>query len=323
MNAKISKALELIQNNLNILQNEELEDQFVLISARYSMDQEDKMLFLKSEDSNLSKIILSVLQFLRKVISEMLLNVEQKKPGATNEIIISAEEAYNRLMNDYHLRNIFDSLIDDLDSNNKIRLLELFIEESVKKRQEYKNDFNQNFKYENNNDLTIKLQSKLNDNETKIFVSSILNYAKLGNGDLAFETFKYFKDEVDDLKDKEERENIAKYILSYYSDELKDSTSLAINKTFINIGKYIYSEDGINSVKSFCEFCIPHFGGSEVIEYEMDLFEQVINQLEMEIREEVISHLNKFLTPVEKVPKDNWFLKSAIKRGILDINQLK
>jgi len=55
----------------------------------------------------------------------------------------------------------------------------------------------------------------------------------------------------------------------------------------------------------------------------MDLFEQVINQLEKKIREEIISHLNKFLTPVEKVPEGNWFVKSAIKRGILDINQLK
>jgi len=260
---------------------------------------------------------------LLKIITESI-----KKKYAEN-IRYTAKDIYEKLMVDWGFQSVYGICITKLNFTEREKLLELFIEFEVAQKSKY--EYFQPY----DNELELKERSFKEVEEIKSFVKELKPLLKqesikfqldkllqsiiTGEKVLILSLYNLFHEELNLLKDGDQ-ELIAIYMLSLLESISEESSQLSNEKTYSTIGKYIKSEKGIEKLKQFANFAIVNYYWKD-IEPEMNVFEQIFNSLNGEIKEELKSHMDKFLTPPKgNLPEDilEGFVKEAVKRGILE-----
>lgn len=267
--------------------------------------------------AELSKILLDI-------ILNKLRNNHLKKYG------FSSDEIVDKLKNDWEFNSIYGIVITKLDHNEREKLLEKLI----RIEQLYKSAF-ENYKLltdydpkpelselRNLEDVKSKVQELkplIRTDTIKEYLEQLKNTVIKGESIRALTLYNLFHEDLNQLS-KDDQELIAIYMLSMYESIFEDSRTLADDKTYSTIGKYIYSDKGKAQLKTLGQFCVVHFGGEQSIEKEMDVFQQIFNSSSSEIQLEMQNDLDEFF-PDKRINLDKYDLKffydEALKRKII------
>jgi hypothetical protein len=247
----------------------------------------------------------------------------------SENIRYTAKDVFEKLLNDWGFQSVFGLIITKLNFSERENLLELFIEseKNAKSKYEY---FQLGEETANSNDSSIKefeeakpfvieLKPLLKKETILKYLAELLNSITTGEKVATLSLYNLFHEDISELKD-DDQELIAIYMLSLLESISEESAKLANERTFSTIGKYIKTKNGMNKLKEFTSFAIVNYDWKN-IEPEMNVFEQIFNSLNGEIKEELKQYMNKFLTPEKgTLPYDilEGFVKEAIKRGILN-----
>jgi hypothetical protein len=255
------------------------------------------------------------------ILGILVTRIEQKY---REKFSFSAEDILDNLNRDWNYRSIYSMVITKLSSGEKAILLDEFvsIENRLKSNFEH---FTDEFHYEDDYENIEDVKDFVNELKPVLSNETILSYLKelhisvtSGHGLQALALYNLLHEDLH-LLNKEEQEIIAIYILSLYQSIFENSRELSYDKTYSTIGKYIYTQKGIDEIKSLANFCAVHFGGKGLA-YEFDVLEQIFNSLHADTRKEVTKNLEEFLTPKSgKLPQDIYenFVVEAVKRGLI------
>jgi len=257
------------------------------------------------------------------------ITVDSIKTKYSENIRYTAKDVFEKLLNDWGFQSVYGLIITKLNFTERENLLELFIEseKNVKSKYVY---------FQLDEDTTISKENKIKEfEEAKPFVielkpllrketiikylAELLNSITTGEKVVTLALYNLFHEDLSELKD-DDQELIAIYMLSLLESISDESIKLANERTFSTIGKYIKTTNGINKLKEFASFAIVNYDWKN-IEPEMNVFEQIFNSLNGDIKDELKQFMKKFLTPEKGTLPDDileGFVREAIKRGILN-----
>lgn len=255
------------------------------------------------------------------ILGILVTRIEQKY---REKFSFSAEDILDNLNRDWNYRSIYSMVITKLSSGEKAILLDEFV--SIENRLKSNFDhFKDEFHYEDDYENIEDVKDFVNELKPILSNETILSYLKelhisvtSGHGLQALALYNLLHEDLH-LLNKEEQEIIAIYMLSLHQSIFDNSRELSYDKTYSTIGKYIYTQKGIDELKSLANFCAVHFGGKGLA-YEFDVLEQIFNSLHADTRKEVTKSLEEFLTPKSgKLPQDIYenFVVEAVKRGLI------
>src|SRR5699024_7498526 len=116
------------------------------------------------------------------------------------------------------------------------------------------------------------------------YLKKLLLEVEIGSKVKAYCLYNLFHDNIDELEPKE-RELIVIYMLGFAISLLDNTGDIALEKTYSTIGKYIQSTKTKEALKKFIEDYSVNSSGSEK---DLDIFEHVINGLEVNLRTEML-----------------------------------
>ncbi len=235
----------------------------------------------------------------------------------------SAIDILENLNHDWSYRSIYSLVITKLSQGEKILLFDEFIsiENRIKSSYEY---FSDNFTYKDDYENIECVKDYVSMLKPLLSNDTILSYLKelhisvtSGHCLQALALYNLLHEDLH-LLSKEEQEIVAIYMVSLYQSIMENSRELSLDKTYSTIGKHINTKRGVGELKILTKFCVAHFSGKGN-EYYFDVLEQIFNSLQPDIKQEVIEHLQVYLTPMDKLPPDiyKYFVIEAIKRGLI------
>jgi hypothetical protein len=271
-----------------------------------------------NEDSEISMSLLRII-------------VDSIKTKYSEKIKYTGTDVFEKLKNDWGFQSVYGIVITKLNFQERENLLELFIEfEKYEKskfeyfRLEIEEDGQQEDKYglveiEEVKRFVKELKPLLKQEIIEKKLAELLHSVTTGEKVVTLSLYNLFHEELGLLK-KDDQELIAIYMLSLLESISEESSKLSEEKTFSTIGKYIHTDKGLEKLKDFSSFAIVNYYWKK-IEPEMNVFEQIFNSLNGELREKLKTHMDIFLTPEKgTLPNDilEGFVKEAVKRGLLD-----
>jgi hypothetical protein len=234
----------------------------------------------------------------------------------------TAKEVVERLRNDWSYRNLFGKIILKLNPLERDNLFNELanVDFNEKCYWEYFNpDGLKNHNYSNLEfvkTFILELKPLLPDQIIENYLKELVKEVEKGSQIKAISLFNLLHEELYRLG-KEDRESIVIYMLSTYVHILEDSSSLAEEKTFSTIGKYIETQKSIDIFYKMVDDCIANFSKETK---EMDVFEQIFYSLSAEEQTNLKNYLEKVLTPEIRKSKyiSESFVEPAIKRKIIN-----
>jgi hypothetical protein len=233
----------------------------------------------------------------------------------------TAEEILERLKHDWHYQSVFDKVVIKLNQNEKLKLLKLLVNFDIEEKSHW-----ESFSYGNREirngyydlefvkPLTNQLKTLLPKEVIRSYLKKLLLEVEIGSKVKAYCLYNLFHDNIDELEPKE-RELIVIYMLGFAISLLDNTGDIALEKTYSTIGKYIQSTKTKEALKKFIEDYSVNSSGSEK---DLDIFEHVINGLEVNLRTEMLQYLTDFLPTKENaVPYLDKFYNEADKRRLI------
>lgn len=268
------------------------------------------------ETAELAKILLDII--LRK-----LRNAHLEQFGTTSE------EVLKKLKNDWDYNSIFGLVVTKLSHNEREKLLE----ELVQIEELYKTDLMQSSfdpdprisaklgALENLEDIKDKVQAikpLVRDDILEGYLEQLKTSVLTGERARALALYNLFHEELNQLTP-EDQELIAIYILSMYESIFESSRTLAYEKTYSTIGKYIHSQKGVDRLKTLARFCVVHFYGDAT--RQMDVFEQILNSTSTSVQTEIINDLQAFFPETRSKLESfslQYFYDEALNRNMIE-----
>ncbi len=233
----------------------------------------------------------------------------------------TAEEILERLKHDCHYQSVFDKVIIKLNQNEKEKLLRLLFDFEI-----WEKSYWESFSYGNREitneyydlkfvkPLTNQLKTLLPKGIIKNYLGELVKEVETGSKEKAYCLYNLFHDNIDELEP-DERELIVIYMLGLAISLLDNTNDIASEKTYSTIGKYIQSEKTKQALRKFIEDFSVNSSGSEK---DLDIFEHVINGLQVNLRTEMLQYLTDFLPTKENAATSlDKFYNEAEKRGLI------
>lgn len=258
------------------------------------------------------------------------ITVDSIKAKYTENIRYSAKDVFEKLLNDFGFQSVYGLIITKLNFTERENLLELLIESEKNAKLKYAyfqldddspfSNVHRIKEFEEVKPFVKDLKPLLKKETILKYLAELLHSITTGEKVVTLALYNLFHEDLSELKD-DDQEIIAIYMLSLLESISEESAKLANERTFSTIGQYISTTNGINKLKEFTSFAIVNYYWKN-IEPEMNVFEQIFNSLNGDIKDELKQYMNKFLTPENgTLPYDirEGFVKEAITRGILNI----
>lgn len=266
-------------------------------------------------------------------LSKILLDLILKKVRNShfNKYGYSSEEILEKLKHDWDFHSIYGIIITKLDHTEREKLLGnlISIEQLYKSNFDHytiTTGFNPSPELQKLGNLE-DLKEKVQELKPLIKQETIIDYLvelreSVINGESvrALTLYNLFHEELNQLNH-DDQELIAIYMLSLFSSIFEESRTLAYDKTYSTIGKYIHTKKGEAKLKELGQFAVVHFGyDKEQLEHEMNVFEQVYNSLTTELQAVLQDDLSNFIpkdrSSLEK-NKLHHFYDAAVKLNIM------
>jgi hypothetical protein len=255
--------------------------------------------------------------------------VDSIKTKYSEKIKYTAFDVFEKLKNDWGFQSVYAIVITKLNYQERENLLELFIEfEKYEKTKlgyfslsaddEQKDDKYGLVEIEEVKQFVKELKPLLKQELIEKKLADLLNSITKGEQIVTLSLYNLFHEELILLK-KDDQELVAIYMLSLLEVILDESSIFSKEKTFSTIGKYIHTDKGLKKLQAFTEYAIINYYW-KTIEKEMNVFEQIYNSLNSDLRDKLRIHIDAFLSPKKHIPNDilEGFVKEAVRRGILD-----
>ena len=239
---------------------------------------------------------------------------------------LTAEDILFNLDSDWTYNSIYSRVITKLNSNQKRKLFDEFLEVETERKENYEYFHNSDEdkaeivypNIENVKDLVNQLKPLLSQEATISILNELKRRVTSAEAVEAFSLFNLIHEEIIQMS-AENQELIAVYILTMYGQSCyyKEARDYYFDKTFSTIGKYFHTTNGFEVVSDVINQCSINFTMKPEIS-EFDTFEQFLNSLPEEKKEFEMKRLEGLFNRCYGDVSIHDFALEAHKRGLLN-----
>lgn len=239
---------------------------------------------------------------LSKILLDMILkkirNLHLENYNYTSKDIIE------KLINHWEFHAVYGMIITQLDHNEKEKLFTSLIDMETQLKSNFEH-FNLNepayvrkeidfVELSNIKDKIQLLKPLINPDLITSILQDLKKAVVSGESVRILSLYNLFHEEMI-LLPARDQETIAAYMLSLFESIFENARELASEKTYSTIGKYLKSADAVARFKEFSTNRIVNFGSADTVEYEAEVYQQMLNSFPTEIQKEVLTELEMFL----------------------------